>query len=262
MGMGQHIREITRTPYYRRSPLETLRYTYAKFCFSRYRLDSPEQFLKSLGLEPELALSGFEKWRSLLEGVVHSVRTRDAEGAHGGVSMEDGTILYGITRAIRPQHVIETGVAAGVSNAFLSAALIENGTGFLHSIELPPVLTAHTVMQDGSSYKWDATGVGWAIPPQIREAIAPRHSLILEDVKTALPRLLDSLPMVDLFFHDDLHTPDHMLWEYELVWPRLRPGGVLLSDDADYGWLRFCRHFSLGRDRFQNIQRLTGARKP
>jgi hypothetical protein len=173
---------------------------------------------------------------------------RDAGARMAARALEDGTIFYGVTRAIRPQHVIETGVAAGVSSAFLSAAL--------------PAQTDHTVMQDGSSYAWNASGVGWAVPPQIRGAIAPRQSLILEDVKTALPRLLDSLPSVDLFFHNDLHAPDHMLWEYELVRPRLRPGGILLSDDADYGWLRFCKRFLLGSDRFQNIQRLAGARKP
>jgi hypothetical protein len=54
-----------------------------------------------------------------------------------------------------------------------------------------------------------------------------------------MPSLVRRLPPVDIFFHDDLHTPEHMKWEYDLVWPHHAPSGVLISDDANYGWLRF-----------------------
>jgi hypothetical protein len=46
-----------------------------------------------------------------------------------------------------------------------------------------------------------------------------------------------------------------------LVWPHLTPGAVLISDDANYGWLRFCREKRLARFLALNLQRLTVARK-
>jgi predicted O-methyltransferase YrrM len=36
---------------------------------------------------------------------------------------------------------------------------------------------------------------------------------------------------VDIFIHDSDHSYDHMHWEFEQVWPLIRPGGLLLSDD-------------------------------
>jgi predicted O-methyltransferase YrrM len=35
-----------------------------------------------------------------------------------------------------------------------------------------------------------------------------------------------------MFIHDSLHTYEHMLWEFETAYPLIRPGGLLVSDDA------------------------------
>ena len=35
-----------------------------------------------------------------------------------------------------------------------------------------------------------------------------------------------------MFFHDSLHTPEHMRFEFDAAWPHVAPGGVLASDDA------------------------------
>jgi hypothetical protein len=85
--------------------------------------------------------------------------------------------------------------------------------------------------------------------------------LILDDVRKVLPKLLSDLPHVDVFFHDDLHLPDHMFWEYESVWPRLREGGVLASHDVNMGWIRFCREYNLPGEKLVNLNRLCAAQK-
>jgi hypothetical protein len=48
-----------------------------------------------------------------------------------------------------------------------------------------------------------------------------------------LPELLERLGGIDLFIHDSLHTYANMTWEFQAVWPYLRAGGVLISDDVD-----------------------------
>jgi Methyltransferase domain len=253
------FREVATTPYYRRRPVAALRFAYAKWVFSRSRVHDPMTFLTALDIDISTVMTGFQTWLPTFEKVVSAVRAH--QGQHGGISLEDGTILYGITRALKPNTVIETGVAAGVSTAFISAALIDNGHGRLYSIELPPQESAARVHPDGGVFDWPDAGVGWAIPPQIRQALGQRHTLLLRDVRLALPALLSRLPDVDIFFHDDLHTPDHMLWEFELVWPHLRPGGVLISDDVNFGWIRFCRKHRLGERALDNMQRLSAVRK-
>jgi hypothetical protein len=41
------------------------------------------------------------------------------------------------------------------------------------------------------------------------------------------------LPEIDLFVHDSLHTCRNMMMEFKLIWPRLRPGGILIADDIE-----------------------------
>jgi|ERR1035438_8222465 hypothetical protein len=253
-------REVSRASHYRRRPLAALRYAYAKWVFRRFRQKSPTKFLHDLGVDVDLAFLGFSTWRSRLERVVSAVR--DGRDGQGGISFDDGMVLYGLARALSPDYVVETGIAAGVSTAFFGAALIENGHGRLYSIELPAGATNGRVLEDGSLYTWQEGGVGWAIPGEIRRLLAGRHRIILQDVRSALPELLLELPYVDLFFHDDLHTPDHMLWEYQAAWAKLSPRGVLVSDDVNHGWIRFCDRQGCDGRAFHNIDRLCGLRKP
>jgi hypothetical protein len=255
-----HVNELLTVPYYRRSPLEALRYSYAKLKFAHGRVFTPHEFLRSIGISMSDALEGYSHWQRTLENAV--LRVRDKQGQQGGVSLEDGIVLYGIVRSLKPDVVIETGVAAGVSNSFLNAALIENGSGTLYSIELPPARSAAGMHQDGGIFAWPKSGVGWAVPPAIREAIGGRNVLILDDVRSALPALLKSVPDVDVFFHDDLHTPDHMLWEYQTIWPHMKSGGVLVSDDSNFSWFQFCREQRISRPASTNLQRMTAIRKP
>ena len=259
MGLTNFIREVTGAPHYRRSATETARYAYAKWLFRRSRRQTPTAFLEGIGIDPTIAFSGLNRWLPQLKYAVSSV---DVQRGQGGISLKDGVILYGLARALKPDYVIETGVAAGVSTSFFSAALIENGRGLLFSIELPPANSEDLPQADGSVYSWKENGVGWALPEEIKRGLGKRHRLILQDVRQALPELLRQLPHVDIFFHDDLHTPDHMLWEYQLVWPKIRPGGALASDDVNHGWIKFCEQLELDRASFNNVDRFCALRKP
>lgn len=243
--------------YYTRHPIELVRYVRARAQLSKHRSNDPRDLLSALGIDPGPVLADAEKWMPTFERLTSSGASY--LGYTTGVSMGGGLVLYGIVRALKPERTIETGVASGVSTTFLSAALIDNGAGELWSLELPHEEASTRFAKYGAKYEPDR-GPGWAIPEDIRAHMADRHHLVLEDVATALPRLLRELREIDLFIHDDLHTPAHMLWEMRLVWPHLRSGGVLLCDDAEWAWTRFSRE--QGDLRLLNVQGLSGIRKP
>lgn len=128
-------------------------------------------------------------------------------------------LLWAVVRHRQPQRVVETGVARGVSSAFVLKALELNGSGHLWSIDLPP-LTASAQVEVGS-----------AVPRDVRH----RWTLILGASRRHLPPLLEELDTVDVFIHDGLHTPETMTLEFHQVWPYLQAsnaGGVLVADDA------------------------------
>ena len=75
-------------------------------------------------------------------------------------------------------------------------------------------------------------GPGWLVP----ESLRANWILHLGDTRAVLPKVLASLPELDLFIHDSEHTYEAMTFEYASVYPRLRKGGILGSDDV--GWNR------------------------
>jgi hypothetical protein len=139
-----------------------------------------------------------------------------------------GELLYVIVRLQEPEVVIETGVFDGISSSVILKAMEDNGTGHLYSIDLP----ARSAIEGSTNRMLENSlpkgcDPGWVVPEYLR----PRYSLTLGDARVELPRLLDRVGKVDIFLHDSLHTFDHMTWEFKTTWPRLRPNGLLLSDD-------------------------------
>jgi len=132
-----------------------------------------------------------------------------------------GLLLFAVIRVLKPDIVIETGVASGISTLFILRALERNGKGRLYSIDLPNVEQASTLPEGFEP--------GWIVPEDLRR----RLSLYIGDSRIVLPELLKRLGRIDMFLHDSLHTYDHMMYEYAEVWKYLRDGGVIASDDVD-----------------------------
>jgi predicted O-methyltransferase YrrM len=148
--------------------------------------------------------------------------------------------LYLAVRVAQPKTMVETGVFDGYSSAVILQALRDNGVGRLISIDLPATDTI-----DMSTHLMPESTLppgcqpGWAIPDYLRD----RHRLILGDSKKVLPSLLAEHSTIDIFFHDSLHTFEHMYFEYSTAWPKLRDGGLLFSDDISWSaaFHKFCR---------------------
>lgn len=146
--------------------------------------------------------------------------------SHG--SEDAGIYLYSIVRALRPQAVVETGVANGESSTIILQALEANDSGQLYSIDLLPPQPNPSLANSVDLYLPRGRGIGWLVPEELRG----RWQLLTGDAREVLPRLLMDLGHIDMFLHDSHHSYEHMLFEYEVAWSHLNPGGVLLSDDC------------------------------
>ena len=259
MGFRNVIHEVASTPFYRDHPREALAFLAARSLLFRRRTD-PRDFLLGLGIKDlDLLQRDFEHRAPVFSEV--QTAAHKAGCGRPGICSDDGFILYCLIRWLRPAYVIETGVAAGISTTFLLAALADNQEGCLWSIELPPAHVENHKMADGRVYAWPAHGVGWVIPQDLIHTMEGRWHLVLQDIREALPTLLTKLPRVEMFFHDDLHTPDHMYWELASVWPHLVPGGMLVSDDINQAWIKFCKMHGYADRAYVNVMGLGALRK-
>jgi predicted O-methyltransferase YrrM len=171
------------------------------------RVSSIRRFIDEPAHTPE-----FLHHVSACENAFRTVRVESAD-----LYAKKVLIQYAIVRALRPETIVETGVANGVSSAHVLLALHKNRQGTLHSIEI-----------GDSTYLPTGREPGWVVPDWLRG----RWKFHLGDARQVLPKLVRELPPLDLFTHDSLHTYEHMKFEFEQVFPFLRPGGLLIADDA------------------------------
>jgi hypothetical protein len=167
------------------------------------------------------------------------IRELDAKGIRAGPMSFEGwndgdaglvRAIWCLTRHLKPERIIETGVAHGVTSRFILEALERNGEGHLWSIDLPP---------------WERE---WR--SQIGAAVGDRHadrwSYIKGSSRRCLPELLSRLGQVDLFIHDSLHSERNVSFELDRAWSALRPNGAVVVDDVDAngGFRSFTNTFS------------------
>jgi predicted O-methyltransferase YrrM len=196
------------------------------FLGGREALDGYEREVHDSRLKEHLLEKGREHHAAVVAtGAAHSL---------GAIGYAEGVYLYGILRTVRPEVVVETGVANGFSTAFSLLALQANGSGHLYSIDLPREVGR--AYEPGTFYEGEGrAGIppgsepGWLIPPALKE----RWTLILGRSQEKLPPLLERLGTVDIFMHDSEHSFECMWFEFNAAWPALRPGGVLVSDDVN-----------------------------
>ena len=170
--------------------------------------------------------SGNEK-KNIMDGIVETNRQI--------LNKKNSTIeafyipLYWLIRKTNPDIIVETGVHRGVSSLFILQALHENNKGKLFSIDLPQA----KYEQDNKDYTKSVLStdkIGICIYPELKK----RWTLILDNSKKELPKLLERLSSIDIFLHDSQHTYKHMKWEYETAWPYIKNNGMLLSDDTNW----------------------------
>lgn len=139
-------------------------------------------------------------------------------------------IFYFLIRHLKPNIVVETGVAAGESTGYILKALNDNKKGKLYSIDLPfqwYIYGSHELHLDSLPA---GKMPGYLVPKKLKK----RWHLILGDTYQETEPLLKKLKSVDVFLHDSEHTYKTMTYEYNMAWPHIKKGGLLLSDDVEF----------------------------
>lgn len=128
----------------------------------------------------------------------------------------------------RPEVVIETGVAHGVTGRIILEALRQNEFGHLWSIDLPFPFDRRLHAETGMA---------------ITDNCRTRWSYLEGSSRQRLPPLIAQVGHVELFIHDSLHTARNTLFEMEQAASAMQPGGVILVDDISMhkGFADFAR---------------------
>lgn len=135
----------------------------------------------------------------------------------------DRIALYILTRLEQPQVVYETGVLWGDGSLAVLSALEKNGNGVLHSFDAGwDVATEYYGSPPGTDE------LGWVVPDRFSD----RWEVHVGNSLKLLPKCAQKTPPVDLFYHDSLHTYEHMIGEYRAVYPHMASGGLLMSEDT------------------------------
>ena len=128
------------------------------------------------------------------------------------VSRETGRLLYMLARSCGARSIVEFGMSFGISTLHLAAALRDNGGGRLITSEFEPSKVARA--------RANLTEAGLIDLVEIREGDA------LQTLGADLPETIDLL----LLDGAKALYPEIL----SLVGSRLRPGALIVADNADY----------------------------
>ncbi len=197
----------------------------------RRAVPSPE-WVQQLTRKSRSDVNGWLRETDAFVPLERRIRAAHREGGRSGYAQFRAPLeLYAIVRALRPKLVVETGVSSGVSSAHLLLGLKANGSGRLVSIDLPTP-QKRPKLAKGESIVAIPPGrsSGWAVPAELTEG----WDLRIGPAQELLPKLVEEVDGIDLFLHDDLHTPEHLTFELRTLDPHFRPGAVVLADNTQW----------------------------
>ncbi len=131
----------------------------------------------------------------------------------GGGALE---LIYEACEYTQAKTVVETGVAYGWSS-FAALQSLQKRNGTLYSSDMP------YLGQNGDQY------VGYIVP----ENLKANWKLFRHADKESLPKILAEVQEIDVVHYDSDKAYEGMFWAYNELYPRLRKGGVFISDDIN-----------------------------
>ena len=180
-------------------------------CWCDERAVETGEGLRAIGLAPPE-----NSVRSLFPEEFRFAKTQSEEagvklGGEGNL-----TLLYNLVHQLGAMHVVETGVAYGWSSLAILLSLQERPEGRLISVDLPYFALRNDDL------------VGRVVPGDLRS----QWVLLRMADREGLPRALRKASPIDVCHYDSDKSRAGRRWSYRRIWQALRPGGVLLTDDA------------------------------
>ena len=170
--------------------------------------DLEELLAKSGDFSREL-LDHFDDGRKVYLETIEDVKIKVASESWNA-EMNLCILLFSLIRVNRPQIVVETGVANGITTRVIMSALSEYG-GHLHSFD---ILAAASRVYTGNG--------NWHFHLLSTRGAAKEINLIVQEI-----------PEIDMWVHDSNHGSTWQEFEYRLALSKLSKSGILVSDDID-----------------------------
>jgi predicted O-methyltransferase YrrM len=166
-------------------------------------------------------IESFDKvWDDAISDLI-AAGLRTGIASYGGWNDGDraqAEALWCLVAHTRPETVVETGVAHGLTTRVILEGLQRHGAGHLWSVDLPAVDPAlHS-----------------EIAMAVRKDLRERWTYVPGTSRERLPGVVHRSGRLDLFVHDSLHTARNLCFELDTAWPMLRAGGVAVVDDIDH----------------------------
>jgi predicted O-methyltransferase YrrM len=127
-------------------------------------------------------------------------------------------LVHFLVRYLRPEVVVETGVAAGYTSQAILTAMQANGRGTLYSSDFP-----YFRLEAPERY------VGWLVDEQLKS----RWHLGLNGDRANLAEFLPQIDTIDFLHYDSDKTVEGREFVMDAVAPKLAPGAVIVMDDID-----------------------------
>jgi len=142
------------------------------------------------------------------------------------IEQNSAFLIYSLIRLLKPDKVVETGVANGHSTFFILNAILKNGKGKLYSIDID--YNVGILVDEQLKANW-------------RLYVLPRAN------SRELNKYLSTIAPVDIFIHDSNHMYYWQIMEYRTFLRHINDYGLILSDDVDYSlaFIDFCNENEL-----------------
>ncbi len=178
--------------------------------WARSRAESLDEFARSLDAE---LWETSQRFGADLQA--HAERRLSEVGeAFGGGG--DYRLLYFLVRHLRPQVVVETGVAAGFSSAAILQAMAECGTGQLYSSDFPYVR-----LHDPEKH------IGCVVEEELRD----RWKLRTQGDRVNLPAFANELSRIDMMHYDSDKSYEGRELALAVLGPKFSKSTIIVFDD-------------------------------
>ena len=182
------------------------------FSISKFsgKFDGREVIHKLLEYIPDASImNSMDEYKLLLAELRDRLTNSDY-----GMDIESAKFLYLLVRLTKPESVVETGVANGISTFFILNAMKSNRFGKLTSIDISYDVT--TFLNDEEKMRWEL-----------------RVLNIKKNPRRQFKDIMAGIEDLSIYQHDGDHSYLWQQMEYNLAFNKLKPGGFLLSGDVD-----------------------------